>query len=591
MKYLIPVLFLLSLILTNCKSTTNDTSQATHPPAGQTRFHSALLTYADHEAILSSLASVQQFKKLRARTLQQSPPVIRLKEGDVRQDWFFAQAVALNNKEFVQQCFLPKTKEPLLNMMTEIRRPTAKEVRLNQLSGDLILVEMYNFYYNTVVHGWVDIHTKKIIKVVGSPGKLPNITKEMEDLAKEIAMAYPQVKKELDVGQEWPKDMEIVVRNSKSERYRHFYAAVTMTPKDSQHTLWVLVDLTELKAVGYQWTSLWNPKRPQLVTERSLQNEVVFENYCKDTVQLNQGKWVVNYKLTNSDGIEIFDVKYNGKPVLNSAKLVDWHVSYPDKKDFGYSDAMGCPKFSSAAVVAFEPPDIQPIMKGGVRIGFSFVQDFRSPVWPKSCNYRYQNRYEFYADGRFRIAGVNLGLGCSNNGWYRPVFRIDMADEGGQQVEVWQNKHWEKWTQEKWHLQEKKARFSPQGYLVRLTNPDGSGYYLEPSRGQFGDGGRGDHAYTYVTVKHPDLDEGVSDMSTVGPCCNTNFEQGPEKYLQPAEPLDGHQVIWYVPQMKNSDQPGKQYCWVENRVVDGHEGFVTYNGVVGPMLVPFASAK
>jgi len=94
-----------------------------------------------------------------------------------------------------------------------------------------------------------------------------------------------------------------------------------------------------------------------------------------------------------------------------------------------------------------------------------------------------------------------------------------------------------------------------------------------------------------VTLEHLGKGEGEKDMPTLGPCCNTNFEQGPERFLQPAETLNGHNIIWYVPQMKNSDVKGKQYCWVETRVENGHEGYQTYNGVVGPMFVPFGKKQ
>lgn len=591
MKFKFFLFIFLLMVLGACQS--DEAQQQTPKVSTVARQSADLLTYVNHQQILSQLADLQSFKLEIKATLKQPLPVMPLAGKDItRQNLVFAQAIALDNKEFTSQCFLPTTKEPLLNMVTDIREPKPREIRKAQVSGDVVLVEMYNFYYNTVVHAFVDKSAQKVVKVVSAPGKQPNLTNKLKMLAQKIALSYPSVRKQLGLADgNIPNDFEVVVRNSKCERSRHLGAAVTVTKKGAKETFWALVDLTELTTIGYQWMPLWDPNRPQLVTERSLQNEVVAENYCKDTTELNMNNWHIKYQLTNSDGIEIIDATYNGKLVLKSAKIVDWHVSYPDKKDFGYSDAMGCPQFSSAAVVAFEPPEIQPIMNDGKEVGFSFVQDYRSPVWPKACNYRYQNLFEFYEDGRFRIAGVNLGLGCSNNGWYRPVFRINLAEADKQKVAAWENGHWTEWTKENWNVQDKKVRYSPEGYLFKMTNSDGSGYYLEPSNGQFGDAARGDHAYTFVTVEHLGQGEGELDMSTFGSCCNTNFEQGPDQFMKPAESLNGKNVIWYVPQMKNSDAKGKQYCWVETRVVNGHEGFETYNGVVGPMFVPFASAK
>lgn len=61
---------------------------------------------------------------------------------------------------------------------------------------------------------------------------------------------------------------------------------------------------------------------------------------------------------------------------------------------------------------------------------------------------------------------------------------------------------------------------------------------IEPSYGQFVDGGKGDFAYTYVTKYHEDVDEGDGDLPTIGPCCNTDYRQGPEKFQDPAESLN-----------------------------------------------------
>lgn len=107
--------------------------------------------------------------------------------------------------------------------------------------------------------------------------------------------------------------------------------------------------------------------------------------------------------------------------MLDSAKLVDYHVSYSRTNGFGYSDAVGCPIFSQAAVLALEPPmEIQEGSHGG----FALVQNFQSELWPLPCNYYYQQRYEFYTDGRFHVKAGNFGRGCGNDGIYRLVFRI-----------------------------------------------------------------------------------------------------------------------------------------------------------------------
>ncbi len=586
MKSSIFSFLILVILISSCKSDDYKESEAKVVqvlPANPAE----LLWSTNHQQILQAIPELNRWKKNLKEVLAQKEPIYLLEKSDlINPKLFFAQAMAVSNPSFISQTHL-KTGAPVLSMVTDIRLAESRELRLEKLSAPLVVVEMYNYYFNTVYKAFIDEAKKEVVRIGRYPGTHPTLRKELKTLAPKIALAYPIILDQLGV--ENQGDLEgatIDIRDSKCERSRHLCSAVLVTKKGSDKTLWVLVDLTTLEAIGYQWLPIFDPKRPVISTERSLQNKVVMDTYCGDTLSVNLGKWHINYTLTQSDGVEIFDVSFNNAKVLNSAKIVDWHVSYPDKKNFGYSDAMGCPQFSSAAVVAFGGPDTQRIIKNGNPVGYSLVQDFRSPVWPKGCNYRYQNLFEFYDDGRFRIAGVNLGLGCSTNGWYRPVFRIDLEEGDGQIVSQWNETRWVEWTKENWHLQKKATSFSSKGYLFKFQNKNGHGFYLEPNQGQFQDGSHGDNAFTYISVNHRDKDEGESDMSTFGDCCNTDFRQGPEVYISPAEPLTGASIIWYVPQMKNNAKKGNQYCWVESYVKDGYEGFRTYPGIVGPMFVP-----
>ena len=76
-------------------------------------------------------------------------------------------------------------------------------------------------------------------------------------------------------------------------------------------------------------------------------------------------------------------------------------------------------------------------------------------------------------------------------------------------------------------------------------------------------------------------------MITIGPCCNDDYQQGPEKFITPAETVgDQDSVLWYVPQMKNEDTPGSQYCWTESALQDGLPKIITYPCAFGPLFVP-----
>lgn len=315
------------------------------------------------------------------------------------------------------------------------------------------------------------------------------------------------------------------------------------------------------------------------------------QNFCETVNSLSRDGWEMDYVITGSDGLKVSNARFKDKAVLNSAKVVDWHVSYSREDGFGYSDAVGCPMFSASSVVAFNGPRVEEITENGQVIGFALIQDFRSPVWPLPCNYRYENRYEFYNDGRYRMAVANHGRGCGNDGTYRPVMRIDVAASGSSNSQVfseWENDQWLPWETEQWQLQDEDTAYTPEGYQYKITRSDDSGYYIEPGQGQFADGGQGDNAFVYVTSQNPKRDEGESDMITIGACCNTDYRQGPEKFMEPSEPINERDsVIWYVPQQKNSDTPGQEYCWADTVIKDGAPDIQTWPCYSGPMFVPF----
>jgi hypothetical protein len=145
---------------------------------------------------------------------------------------------------------------------------------------------------------------------------------------------------------------------------------------------------------------------------------------------------------------------------------------------------------------------------------------------------------------------------------------------------------WQPWAEEGWQLQSAEAAFTPEGYQYRYTDAAGSGYFIEPGRGQFGDGGRGDNAWVYVTRYHADKDEGESDLITIGPCCNTDYQQGPEKFIEPERIEAAPIVIWYVAQLKNDGEPGREYCWADTVLENGVYVPRVWPCAAGPMFVP-----
>jgi len=435
----------------------------------------------------------------------------------------------------------------------------------------------------------VDLQTKKLIAINSFAQSQPDIPERLKNLALRIAVNAPEVIKALGIK---PEEKDALMASTKTalnktrcERSMHLCVAPTFIKDDK--ALWAIVDLTDFKLVGIRWTMVGTNGAGERISERKLQFDKIMECNCKEKVSLEKNGWKFNYVITGSDGLRISEVYYQNKLVIQNAKLVDWHVSYSGTDGFGYSDAVGCPEYSQAAVVAVTEPQIKELEENGKTIGFVLEQSFQSEQWPQPCNYNYIQRYEFYNDGRWRAAAANLGRGCGNNGTYRPVTRIVFPAEQNNFAE-WTNGNWSNWTVEKWQLQTEQTDYTKEGYQYRVADNSANGFYIIPGNGQFNDGGRGDNAYVYITKYHVDKDEGESDLVTIGPCCNIDYQQGPEKFMAPsADPIvNSRLVMWYVAQLKNDNTKGREYCWADNYIENGVYKTKSFPCLSGPLFVP-----
>lgn len=470
--------------------------------------------------------------------------------------------------------------------------------------------EKYNFVTNTTTRAIVDLDDEKVLSVERYPDTQPDVSLRLRHIAEAIALNAPEVSKELG---HTPSRKEITMANvrgsmkeSPCENTSHLCVAPTFADHQKARALWAVVDLTEMKLAAAKWAGLGKTATPACISERSLQNRYIMKHFCQKDTVLEKNGWHIVYRLTGSDGLEIRDVNYKGTPVLKSAKIVDWHVSYKqegaDKLDtttqsyiegrrvefvrgednsymFGYNDAMGCPMFSTSVVLPFNGPQIRPLHSGN---GFMLTQDFRNPKWPMACNYRYENRFEFYDDGSFRVVGVNKGRGCGDHALYRPVMRID-TDMGEKE------RFWEQKDNGKWQVMTKEfAEAVPQSptypYKVTDAKSPNKGYFVEPNHGQFGDASRGDHATLFVTRFH--AEEGDKDLLTLGSCCKLK-EEGVERYVN-GESIDGQNIVlWYVPHIHNDSREGHEYCWADTVLgEDGNLKVKVWPCTVGPKFVP-----
>lgn len=532
----------------------------------------------------------QRVDAIKAALLQAKPVLLSADSLNEKQQ--LAQQIALTDTVFTKDLF-DAAHKPLRNEIFGIypaRQSDLETVKGSYDLNNIFRVEMYNYALNSTAIALVDVNKKQPVGSYSLPQTQPDISSSLKELAIKIAVNSPEVQSALGIKPE-EKDALMAstktsLNRSKCERSRHLCVAPTFVKGDK--ALWAIVDLTEHRLVGIRWTNVGTtgPAAP-MVTERRLQDDKITSCFCEAEQKLAKNKWDMKYMLTSSDGLRITDVSFGGKPVLRSAKLVDWHVSYSGTDGFGYSDAVGCPYFSQAAVVAWEVPQVSELVNDkNEKVGFALEQTFRSEGWPKPCNYNYRQRYEFYNDGRFRVACASLGRGCGNTGTYRPVFRIAFAGDQNNFF-AHRDNDWVQWQQEQWGEQSSLSSYTPEGYLYKLTSGTG-GWFVEPGNGKFGDKGRGDFSYLYITKHTTNKDEGENDLPTIGPCCNTDYHQGPEKFIEPSPEniQNSSLVMWYVAQMKNDDTKGNEYCWAESVPENGVYVTRTYPCFCGPMFIP-----
>jgi len=548
---------------------------------------------------------------------RQGKTVLPLDNDELDHDGTIAQAIVLNDSRFLEDT--TRNGEILHNDMMQVRPAIVSELTAKTQKickrHRCYEAQKYNFATNTTTRAIIDIDTKNVLDIERFSDSQPDINRRLTRIAEAIALGAPEVWKALGYR---PARNELSMANVRSslqgspcENSEHLCVAPTFADHKKARALWAIVDLTDLKLAAAKWAGLGKTTTPACIDERTLQNRYIMRNFCQKDTHLQKNGWEFIYRLTGSDGLEIRDVRFHGHPVLRSAKIVDWHVSYQQASDapidtsteayiegrrvefvqerngsyfFGYNDAMGCPMFSTSVVLPFNGPQIVSLTDG-----FAISQDFRNPKWPMACNYRYENRFEFYNDGSFRVVGINKGRGCGDQAIYRPVMRIDTALSDTERFFSFEHGKWKLWQKEA------KARQNDGGYeegkyRFKITDTQGHGYRIEPGSGKFSDGGRGDDARIYVTRFHPK--EGDKDLLTLGSCCNLS-EDGPERFMKPPETIaDQDIVLWYVPRIHNDARSGHEYCWADTHIdANGNVKVEVWPCSVGPRFIPLQKER
>lgn len=307
---------------------------------------------------------------------------------------------------------------------------------------------------------------------------------------------------------------------------------------------------------------------------------------CPSSGGVARDGWTLSFDYTPSDGLRVTDAAFQGSTVLTQSKLAEWHDDYGAT---GYVLATGCGPSNSYVIYPYGGAQVLdlPGSADGVA-GFELVADYRDPNWGQSCNYRFEQRYQFFEDGSFRVAAGAFGKGCGANETFRPLLRIDLAAGGSaasDRFALWSGSAWAVETTE--FLRTPYAGLNgplltdPEGRAGRILDAvSGAGYFLEPGVGGVGLPGQDDEPFLYVVRHHPN--EGDGDLGALGTCCNDDENQGPEAFVQLESINSQDIVVWYVPQMQTDSTPPDYSCWT----VTGEPNPETYPCYAGPIFRP-----
>lgn len=417
-------------------------------------------------------------------------------------------------------------------------------------SSNCYKIQFFNYATNSSTVVIYDKSSDEILDIKFLNQIQIEIPEHLKKLALNIIISSKKVREELGQYKISAEDFlmsntKTALNNTKCERSNHLCVAPTYATKSK--AFWSIVDLTDLRLVGTAWTK-WNGEVEFIPTEQNMAFQAIQANECDKIISKKIKKWSFDHSLTGSDGVNFSDIKYDNNLIIKSFKNVDWHVSYSGTNGFGYSDAIGCPLFSTAAIV---PATMTEVVedKDLVRIR----QDFRSKYWPRPCNYFYRQEVELLDSAEIRLKVANVGRGCGDNGTYRPVVRVHLNASKISKI-----------------IGSKEIEIRKEEYLNFNMNLDGE---IESLLVYDRDGKKhrviADKSHVYLTKYHMDIDEGEGDLPTIGPCCNTDSDQGPDKFINDEEFGSNDLVLWFAFEMKNNGSVGSENCWADTQIVDG----------------------
>ncbi len=459
--------------------------------------------------------------------------------------------------------------------------------------GSCYQVDIFDFEQQATITAIVHVASDQVLDAWLVPGSHPLIPPALYQRAVEIVQNDPDVAAALGYRPTAEQTRMMDPSDAADTLCTGGRLCAGATFMTDSGAVWVIVDLHEERVEKLWWEEKPYDLRSNQIDPRP---EVAPED-CGVTIHVARDGWNLDYRTTPSDGLEVTSVTFNmggiDQPVATRMKLLEWHARYPNGS--GYPDYIGCSSGGGGfPIYPYGNTQIRDLYdQSNQYIGFVVVQDFRMSNWTSACNYRYDQHFEFYTDGRYRVKTGAYGRGCGNSqlseATYRPVMRMDIGALGdpNDTFAIWNGSQWVDQAVEGWWLQS--GPYTEEGYRYRVLDQSGFGYYIAPGQGQFDDYGTGDNAYMYLTLHR--ASEGDGDMGALpgAGCCNTNHEQGPHTWVNDENVLNQNIVLWYVPASTtittwavNNGYGLRQYCWTDGNI----SNHTTWPCFAGPMFVP-----
>jgi hypothetical protein len=192
-------------------------------------------------------------------------------------------------------------------------------------TADCYQVEIYDFDHNATILAIVDIEAEQVRDVLYLPNAQPGVNRRLADRARMLASNHPEIVEALGFR---PNSMEVAAPLGGMEGTncdgRHL--CVGLVYHQPGGLLWAIVDLTLEEVAAVLWTDMPPDPRPAVAP--------FVPESCPAPGTVERDGWSLAYHTTSWDGLRVHDISYNGMPVANNIKLVEWHIRYSSGSGF-----------------------------------------------------------------------------------------------------------------------------------------------------------------------------------------------------------------------------------------------------------------